>query len=217
MITMSRRSLLRNTLAASAGLALAPGILDWRAALASTYPLLPFVDYYQTNTSANLSFDTNADGYGAFDSSVTVTMDSSADPFGVWRNDISGVGGLVKQGSGALTLTGANSYAGGTVIAGGTVVAGSLTALGSGPLSVGADAALGVAAGTVLSIDGVVSLSPSSALVVALPAAVRPGTVIPVLAARHIRGTFATVSASAGGHGVVAVYGRDGVSVRVTS
>jgi hypothetical protein len=61
---MSRRSLFRNVAAASAGIAIAPGVLDWRAAAASAstvaYPLLPFADYYQTNVSANESFDTNA-------------------------------------------------------------------------------------------------------------------------------------------------------------
>ena len=64
MIAMSRRSLFRNIAAASAGIAIAPGVLDWRAAAASAstvpYPLLPFADHYQTNVSANETFGTNA-------------------------------------------------------------------------------------------------------------------------------------------------------------
>jgi hypothetical protein len=67
--TMNRRSLFRNMAAASAGLALAPRLVDWDAPAAastaassssSAYPLLPFIDYYQTNISTNLSFATNA-------------------------------------------------------------------------------------------------------------------------------------------------------------
>ena len=62
MIVVNRRTLLRNLAATSAGLVIAPRVLDWRAAAdASTaYPLLPFVENYKTNVSANLSFATNA-------------------------------------------------------------------------------------------------------------------------------------------------------------
>jgi autotransporter-associated beta strand protein len=52
-------------------------------------------------------------------------------------------GALVKQGSGALTLTGANTYTGGTTLSGGTITVGNNSALGSG--------ALAMAAGTTLS------------------------------------------------------------------
>ncbi|MBD5121075.1 hypothetical protein GTU65_08500, partial [Xanthomonas citri pv. citri] len=43
---------------------------------------------------------------------------------------VSGTGSLVKQGTGALTLNGNNSYAGGTVLNDGALVVGSNTALG---------------------------------------------------------------------------------------
>ncbi len=52
-----------------------------------------------------------ADGYGAFETDVSVTLDADAWGFAAadtWRNDIGGVGALVKQGSGTLTLTGDN-------------------------------------------------------------------------------------------------------------
>lgn len=76
-----------------------------------------------------------ADGYGAFNGDVAVTMDASSGGFNAldnWRNDISGKGKLSKLGSGTLRLTGANSYSGGTIIAAGTLAADSTTAFGSG-------------------------------------------------------------------------------------
>ena len=53
---------------------------------------------------------------------------------------ISGGGSLLKQGSGALTLSGANTYAGGTTILAGRLIAGNATALRSG--TTGADYAV---------------------------------------------------------------------------
>jgi len=61
-------------------------------------------------------------GYGRFDSTVNVTMDASLGGMNAkdhWRNDISGTGGLVKQGTGNLVLTGNNTYTGSTVVQGG--------------------------------------------------------------------------------------------------
>ncbi len=77
-----------------------------------------------------------ADGYGAFNGTVTVTMDAAKGSFSaydVWRNDIGGTGSLVKLGSGTLVLTGANTYAGGTTIGGGTLV-GHAGAFGTGAI-----------------------------------------------------------------------------------
>jgi autotransporter-associated beta strand protein len=89
-----------------------------------------------------------ADGYGAFEQDVTVVMDASAGGFSAadsWKNDIGGAGALIKQGSGALTLSGGNSFAGGTVIAGGALTADSVRALGDGPVQVAAAGTLCVA------------------------------------------------------------------------
>ncbi|QHA08580.1 hypothetical protein GQF42_39700 [Streptomyces broussonetiae] len=68
-----------------------------------------------------------ADGYGAFDTDVTVTLDASAGGLSVadaGRNDIDVRGGLTERGTGTLTPTGRNRYTGGTVLVQGTLVAG---------------------------------------------------------------------------------------------
>ncbi len=59
--------------------------------------------------------------------------------------DISGVGGLTKLGSGALTMTGVNTFTGGMLVSAGTVAlgdAGSLTARINGPVSIASGATL---------------------------------------------------------------------------
>jgi autotransporter-associated beta strand protein len=71
-----------------------------------------------------------AGGYGSFASTVSVTQNAALGGFNAadtWSNDISGPGGLIKGGSGALTLSGANTYAGPTTVNGGVLaVAGSI-------------------------------------------------------------------------------------------
>ena len=52
---------------------------------------------------------------------------------------------LVKDGSGALTLSGANKYAGGTTITGGTLIAGGTSAFGTGAVALGNGAILDLA------------------------------------------------------------------------
>lgn len=79
-----------------------------------------------------------ANGYGAFDTDVTVTMDAGDGGFNAadeWKNDIDGAGSLTKQGDGSLTLSGDNAYEGGTELLGGELIAAARTALGAGDVA----------------------------------------------------------------------------------
>jgi autotransporter-associated beta strand protein len=209
-------------------------------ALPSGHPLIDGPELW-----GRLNLFAAADGYGAFSSDVVVVMDASAGGFSAadsWKNDISGSGGLVKQGSGSLTLCGANAYRGGTVITGGTLVAASSRALGDGPVDVGAAGTLSFAprvavgaltvTGTLavigavapaagaahgasaMQVNGDVRLDELSSLEIVLSGSVRDGAVIPVLSARRVAGTFGSVSVP--GYNAVAVYDRHGVAVRVS-
>lgn len=88
---------------------------------------------------ARLDLYRAAGGYGSFASTVTVTQNAALGGFNAadtFSNDIGGAGGLVKTGTGQLTLSGNNSYAGGTTISAGRLVAASATALGTGPVTI---------------------------------------------------------------------------------
>ncbi|WP_421995168.1 beta strand repeat-containing protein [Reyranella sp.] len=68
-------------------------------------------------------------------------------------------GGLIKQGSGTLTLSGANLYTGGTTINAGTLAIGNNSALGTGALSFSAGttlqaAASGLSVGNAMTLNG---------------------------------------------------------------
>ncbi|MFF1674966.1 phosphatase PAP2 family protein [Streptomyces sp. NPDC058256] len=185
-----------------------------------------------------------ADGYGAFDSDVIVTLNAADGGFGAadtWRNDISGCGGLVKRGSGSLTLTGANRHTGGTVLEAGTLTAGSAAALGHGDVRVqggtlrattatrvrgsytqasGATLDVTLRAGRIptLTVDRRVLLGGDSVLSLRLDASRPPatGTTVPVIAAPSLRGQFGRIEVQADGYRAVPVYTAAGLSVRLT-
>ncbi|MFC4104263.1 S-layer homology domain-containing protein [Paenibacillus xanthanilyticus] len=102
--------------------------------LPSGYPVLDDPEGW-----GRLNLFAAADGYGAFNGDVTVTMDAALGGFHAqdhWRNNITGTGKLTKAGSGTLELQGNNTYTGGTVVSGGTLEGESATALGAGNVAV---------------------------------------------------------------------------------
>jgi len=180
-----------------------------------------------------------ADGFGAFDADVRVDMDANRGGFhaaDTWHNAIGGRGGLVKRGTGALTLAGTNSYTGTTRVEGGTLAAAAPSALGRGEVDLRSgtlrlETAVRVrgyrqAAGTTLAVTlrhgacavltaaHPIRLATGSALEISLEN-VRAGAVLPVLAAPGLLGRFARITAT--GHRVEACYSPAGLSVRVLS
>jgi autotransporter-associated beta strand protein len=98
--------------------------------LPSGYPVLDDAEGW-----GRLNLFAAANGYGAFDNDVTVTMDASQGGYHAldyWKNDISGSGALTKKGTGTLILFGNNTYTGGTVLEEGSLKAASGTAFGQG-------------------------------------------------------------------------------------
>ncbi|MFD9119181.1 phosphatase PAP2 family protein [Streptomyces bottropensis] len=183
-----------------------------------------------------------ADGYGAFDTDVTVTLDAALGGFAAadaWRNDIDGKGGLVKRGSGTLTLTGANRYKGDTVVEAGVLAAGSEEALGRGDVRVKdgtlaidgrsvrvrgdytqagvLDVTLDRGTGPALDVDRRAVLERGSKLVVRFDAAQAPrsGDTVAVIGARSVQGRFAEVSVAVEGWTAEQVFTAHGVSVHL--
>lgn len=177
---------------------------------------------------------------------MTVTLNAADGGFGAadtWRNDISGRGGLVKRGSGSLTLAGANCHTGGTVLAEGVLTAGSSGALGHGDVRV-EGGTLQVAPATTARVRGSYVQAPGAALEVTLLEARIPalsvdrrvlldrdttlslrldperlpaaGTRIPVIRTSALRGRFGRVDVRADGYRAVPVYMAEGLSVRLT-
>ncbi|MER7563911.1 phosphatase PAP2 family protein [Streptomyces sp. NPDC097941] len=184
-----------------------------------------------------------ADGYGSFDSDVTVTLDAASGGFhaaDAWRNDIDGCGSLTKRGSGTLTLTGHNRYTGGTVLKEGVLVAGSVHALGHGDVRVqGGKLTL---VGTSLQVHGTYSqeggaleltlrsgqepvlevtrravLGAGSVLSLELDAKNPPkaGRTVRVLGSHSLRGQFDRVELNSDTLRAVPVYTTEGLSVRL--
>ncbi|MGW2635854.1 autotransporter-associated beta strand repeat-containing protein, partial [Streptomyces sp. NPDC001348] len=183
-----------------------------------------------------------ADGYGAFDTDVTVTLDAAAGGYSAadsWRNDIDGCGGLTKQGTGTLTLTGHNRYTGGTVLAAGTLVAGSKDALGHGDVRVAGGTLrvdervlvrglYGQDSGTLevtlragrkapLVVERRAVLGRGSVLSLRLDAERPPvaGSTVPVIDASRLSGRFDRVEVNSDRLRAVPVCTADGLSVRL--
>ncbi|MFE9109542.1 phosphatase PAP2 family protein [Streptomyces collinus] len=207
-------------------------------ALPSGYVLLDGFEQW-----GRLNLFAAADGYGAFDQAVTVTLDAAAGGFHAadsWRNDIEGDGGLAKRGSGTLTLTGHNRYHGGTVVEDGVLVAGSPNALGEGDVRVTggtlrADKVLRVRGsyvqdgestlelllrrnhGPAVTVSRRVLLGRGSVLSLRLDPERPPvaGTTLPVLSAAQLRGRFDRVELDSETLLAVPVHTADGLSVRL--
>ncbi len=120
-------------------------------------------------TAAGSAFDISAGGNqtigdlsGVAGSAVTLggnTLTASTANSSTFAGTISGgIGALTKQGTGTLTLTGANTYGGGTNLNGGTLAVGNNTALGTGTLVMAGGTTLQAAANG-LSLGNAVSLT----------------------------------------------------------
>ncbi len=98
--------------------------------LPSGYPLLDDPEGW-----GRVNLFAAADGMAALNGNVFVAMDASQGGYNavdLWRNDISGSGGLYKSGTGTLRLSGDNTFTGGVQVNGGTIEADSPNALGLG-------------------------------------------------------------------------------------
>ncbi|WP_175875817.1 phosphatase PAP2 family protein [Burkholderia sp. BCC0097] len=118
--------------------------------LPSGYPVMDDAEGW-----GRLNLFAAADGYGAFNGNVIVSMDASQGGLNaadLWRNDVAGAGKLTLQGSGTLTLAGNNAYTGGTQVSGGTLAAASPTAFGTGDVYVGSGGSVRIAAAAPVTI-----------------------------------------------------------------
>lgn len=182
-----------------------------------------------------------ADGYGAFNGDVSVTMDASLGGFNArdsWRNDITGKGRLTKLGSGVLRLAGANSFSGGTLLSAGTLAADSNSAFGSGDvfvkggtLEVASPGALVVGGGYTqtagslslvlgsgergqLKVAGAVTIAGGDLKLSFTGSTPKVGDTVTVFKAAQRKGRFANVTV-AGFSKVTLTYTPDGMQVRL--
>ncbi|RYF70840.1 MAG: hypothetical protein EOO22_13610, partial [Comamonadaceae bacterium] len=95
--------------------------------------------------------------------SATLSLGRSGSPDDRFEGSIAGSGGLIKEGSGTLTLSGASSYSGGTELLEGRIDVGNAQALGTSRLAMAAGAGLGFAADG-LTLTNPIELGPPSAV-----------------------------------------------------
>ncbi len=88
-----------------------------------------FTNGYGTLTTANITAtDVTASATFVSSGGITITNSGTASSF---TGTIAGAGGLIKNGAGTLTLSGANTYTDSTLVNGGTLIAANAAALGS--------------------------------------------------------------------------------------
>jgi subtilase-type serine protease len=170
---------------------------------------------------ARLNLYAAASGYGAFPGNVTVNMNAALgglNAFDIWSNDISGPGGLTKQGSGTLILAGDDSYTGGTVVQGGTLAVtgtvGGNVAVWSGAAFAGNgvvggslamlpgsiyQAAVGAGGASLIRVGGTATLS-GGTVTVTSTGSTALGSAFPILAAAGgVSGSFGALTEPASG------------------
>ncbi|GAA2624278.1 phosphatase PAP2 family protein [Paractinoplanes durhamensis] len=171
-------------------------------ALPAGYPLIDGPEEW-----GRLDLFRAADGYGAFETDVDVTLDKPAADS--WRNDITGPGGLTLRGTGQLTLTGHNRFRGALRVLGGTLRLTGTTAPGRYQ-QVSATLATTVRAG--LRVAGTAEIGPGSTLELTTDG--RCG-LFEVLTAGRVTGRFATITVLDPGLRADPVYTRTAVLVRI--
>ncbi|WP_067495025.1 autotransporter-associated beta strand repeat-containing protein, partial [Ferrovum sp. PN-J185] len=109
--------------------------------------------FNQTSTNSTTTSQFTGNPYGGYPIVSLVGVAQNLVMSGV----ISGIGAVVKQGSGDLTLSGDNTYSGGTTVSGGTLVVGNNSALGNASVSVASGSSLnvnGYTIGNIISVAG---------------------------------------------------------------
>lgn len=102
--------------------------------LASGYPVLD-----DTEGWGRLDLFSAANGYGSLPATTKVTMNADRGGFNAqdtWKNNITGTGRLVKQGTGSLALAGNNQFSGGIQLRAGGLTLTNAHAAGTGTLDV---------------------------------------------------------------------------------
>lgn len=102
--------------------------------IASGYPVLDDAEGW-----GRLDLFSAANGYGALLTPTKVTMNARKGGFNArdtWRNNLTGRGMLIKQGTGSLTLAGKNTFTGGIKVNGGTLNLAQVDAAGKGQVQV---------------------------------------------------------------------------------